>query len=331
MSSYVHPVNPDAAPEARALLQLLADISGEFILTGQHNLPGRINSSTLLANDLTGKMPAVFGQDFGFSGVGDKDSIHVRPANIVEAIRQYRAGAIVTYTWHAVRPTHDEPVGFEDNIKGALTDSEWEELVTPDTNLNARWAAQVDEVARHLRVLQKARVPVLWRPYHEVNGDWFWWGGREGANGSAALFRLMFERFTHLHRLNNLVWVWNVNAPRPDGSLQYPGYFPGLDVMDVLSADIYGGDYRSSHYDGLIALAGGKPLALGEVGAVPSPDVLAAQPLWTWFMAWDTLVQKHNTAEELTATYESPRALSLGDPRLAERVATAHAASAAPY
>jgi mannan endo-1,4-beta-mannosidase len=48
--------------------------------------------------------------------------------------------------------------------------------LTPGAELSKRWCAQVDTTAFYLKKLQDARVPILWRPYHEMNGDWFWWG-----------------------------------------------------------------------------------------------------------------------------------------------------------
>ena len=192
------PVNPHASPEARALLEYLYSISGQNILTGQHNFPNTIANWTDRAYDFTGKYPAVFGQDFGFQGGEDKDSVLARPELVAEAMRQYRNGAIVTLTWHAVRPTDDEPVTFRDSVQGHLTDFEWRELLTPGSDLYNRWCAQVDVIAGYLKQLRDARVPILWRPYHEVNGNWFWWGGRKGPDGSAALYRQLFDRFVNV-------------------------------------------------------------------------------------------------------------------------------------
>lgn len=61
--------------------------------------------------------------------------------------RQYLNGAVVTLTWHEVRPTDDEPVSFRDSVEGHLTDFEWSELLTPGTDLYNRWCAQVDVIA----------------------------------------------------------------------------------------------------------------------------------------------------------------------------------------
>jgi len=324
------PVNPHASPEARALLHYLYSMSGKYTLTGQHNYPNVGARWTDRALDLTGKLPAVFGQDFGFSGGEDKDSILGRPDMIAEAIRQYRNGAVVTLTWHALRPVDDEPVTFRDSVQGHLTDFEWRELLTPGTTLNRRWCAQVDVIAGYLKQLQAAHVPVLWRPYHEVNGGWFWWGGRKGKDGSAALYRQLFDRFVNYHHLDNLIWVWNANAPGSGGGGPgpYADYFPGIDVADVASVDIYG-EFQQSFYDDLLKLAAGKPVALGEVGSIPSPEVLGKQPKYAWFMSWSEWVQDANSLDALRAVYDSAQTASRNDPRVAEAMAAIHKASAA--
>ena len=323
--------NPHASPEARALLSYLYSISGHYILTGQHNFPNTIATWTDRAYDFTGKYPAVFGQDFGFQGGADKDSILARPAVVEEAMRQYHNGAIVTFTWHAVRPTDDEPVTFRDSVQGRLSDFEWHELLTPGTNLQKRWCAQVDVIAGYLKQLRDARIPVLWRPYHEVNGNWFWWGGRKGSDGSAALYRQLFDRLVNRHHLDNLVWVWNANAPGSGGSGPgpYADYFPGLEYADVLSVDIYG-EFKQSFYDDLLTLSGGKPVALGEVGGLPSPATLKEQPRYTWFMSWSEFIEMNHPLDAVRAVYDDVNALSRDDPRMSQAMAAIRKPSTAP-
>jgi mannan endo-1,4-beta-mannosidase len=108
-----------------------------------------------------------------------------------------------------------------------LTDEQWQELLTADAPLRKRWEAQVDVIAGYLKQLRDARIPVLWRPYHEANGDWFWWGGRGGENGYIALYRMTYDRLVHYHHLDNLIWVWNMNAPNGKNAGPYADYFPG--------------------------------------------------------------------------------------------------------
>jgi mannan endo-1,4-beta-mannosidase len=313
------PVNPHATPEARALLAYLDSISGKAIISGQHNYPNEGARWTDRAYDLTGKYPGLFGQDFGFSGGDDKDSVLARPAIIEEIKRQHKNGAVIALTWHEVKPTDDEPVGFRDSVQGHLTDYEWKQLLTPGTPIYNRWCAQVDVVAGYLRQLRDAHVPVLYRPYHEINGNWFWWTGRPGKDGSAALYRQLYDRFVNVHHLDNLVWVWNVNAPNP-GWPPLADYYPGAQYVDVASIDIYG-EFKQEFYNSMVELAGDKPVALAEVGALPSLDVLNRQPRWTYFMAWSEFIETASTLEQANAIYHAPQVLTRDDPRLAEPMA----------
>jgi mannan endo-1,4-beta-mannosidase len=124
---------------------------------------------------------------------------------------------------------------------------------------------------------------------------------------------MMFDRYVNVHKLNNLLWVWNANAPRQlidDEAYAYEEYFPGLDYVDVLAADIYHNDYRQSHHDQLAELGKGKPIALGEIGEAPTAEILAQQPQWTWFMMWPGLVDALNTPEQIRELYRNPKVLT---------------------
>ena len=215
-----------------------------------------------------------------------------------------------------MRPTEDEPVTFRDSVQGHLTDFEWKELLTPGTDLFKRWCAQVDVIAGYLAQLRDAHVAVLFRPYHEMNGNWFWWGGRPGKDGSSALYRQIYDRFVNYHKLDNLVWVWNVNSPSGNAGA-FADYFPGVAYVDVVSVDNYG-EFKQSYYDDALALAGQKPIALAEVGGTPTLEVLKAQPKWTYFMIWAGLAEMLNPMEKLREVFNGPNLLNRGDPRLAE-------------
>ena len=320
------PVNPHATPEARALLAYLNSISGQATVTGQHNYPNDGSRFTDLAYDLTAKYPGLFGEDFGFSAGDDKDSVLSRPAMIQEVKRQYQNGAIIALTWHEVRPTDDEPVTFRDSVQGHLTDYEWQQLLTPGTPLYNRWCAQVDVVAGYLRQLRDAHVPVLFRAYHEMNGGWFWWGGRPGKNGSAALYRQIYDRFVNVHHLDNLVWVWNVNAPNADW-VPIAEYYPGPQYADVVTMDIYG-EFKQDFYTSMLTLAAGKPIALAEVGGLPTPEILDKQPRWAYFMCWSEIIRTGNPLDKVLAVYHAPRMVNRDDPRLAAPMAAIRKAAA---
>jgi len=191
-----------------------------------------------------------------------------------------------------------------------LTDQEWHDLITPGTEINERWKSQVDVIAWFLMQLRDAHVPVLWRPYHEMNGGWFWWGKKPGPDGYKKLYRMLFDRLVNVHKLNNLIWIYGCNEMTP-GVDPYDEYYPGDDVVDILGTDIYHSGFAPEQYDGLLALAKGKPIALAEVGVAPSPDILKKQPRWAWFMVWDDPTEGGRTAQTVHAAYNCASAITL--------------------
>jgi mannan endo-1,4-beta-mannosidase len=305
------PVNPDSAPEARALLKTVCAVSGKGILSGQHNYPNQRSLDTDRVQAITGKYPAIWGSDFGFTDGEDKDAITHRDLMIEEAKKQAAAGSIIYLCWHVVRPTEEEPVkpgiGWRESVQAKLTDDQWAELITPDTPLHKRWERYVDTAAGYLKQLQDAHIAVLWRPMHENNGGFFWWGGRPGVGGTQQLYREMYARMVYVHHLDNLVWVWNQNAPSGNAA-EFFDYFPGKQYVDIVSYDNYG-PLKDSYYYSMLALADGKPVALGEVGRPPSAEVLKTQTKWAWFMVWAGMVN-----DGIKTVYADPHTLNRGDP-----------------
>ena len=81
--------------------------------------------------------------------------------------------------------------------------------------------------------------------------------------------------------------------------------------MDVLAADIYKSDYKQSHHDDLLTLAEGRPIAIGECGKLPGPDLFDSQSQWVWFMTWANWIWRENTVEEVKGVYSHPKVVSL--------------------
>ncbi|MDP9040876.1 MAG: hypothetical protein M3N30_02775, partial [Bacteroidota bacterium] len=71
-------VTKNASPEARALLKFFYSISGQYILTGQHNYPNVKGRNTKFAADYTGKTPIIYSTDWGFAKDGNTDSYLAR-------------------------------------------------------------------------------------------------------------------------------------------------------------------------------------------------------------------------------------------------------------
>ena len=296
----IQPVNKNVSKEARELLHFLYSIKGKYILSGQHNYPNELNRSSDTIEAYTGKLTAVWGSSY-------RGESPLNPEMTQEAIRKHKNGYIITLMYHQPRPYADSLGSFRNKI----SDEEWEQLMTPGTKIHQTWAGDIDKIAAELKTLQKHNVPVLWRPYHEMNGGWFWWGHRRGEEGYNRLWRMMYDRFTNHHQLNNLIWVWNANAPLDRKvPMDYHLYYPGGDVVDILAADIYGGNYKQSFHDQLVELADGRVIAMGEIGNAPDPEILDQQPQWAWFMMWSGFPWKKNTPEEIKSLYKHPKVIT---------------------
>ena len=303
------PVNENASPEAQKLLAYLYEIDDEHTLAGQHNYNHEMSRYTNKAQEIGGRYPAIWGTDFIWNADQDPGQKIVD-----EAIEKHKAGFIVTLMWHAGRPMDDPPYRWSESIQGEISDEEWTELTTPGNPLHARWRDQIDKIASYLKQLRDAHVPVLWRPYHEMNGVWFWWGDKKGENGYAKLWKMMYDRFVNFHHLDNLIWVWNANAPRDipkDEAYSYKDYYPGPEYVDVLATDVYNFDYEQKDYEELLSLANGKVIALGEVGELPKIEILEAQPKWAWFMVWASWLETANTLERVMTIYNLRETLTL--------------------
>ena len=297
-ASQPSPVNKSSTKEAQKLLSYLYQIKGHKILSGQHNYAHERLRSTDSVIAITGKTPVIWGSDF--LDANNRQNV------VDEAIRQYNSGSIVTLMYHQVKPFDHDSLGFSKSVKGRVTDKQWEQIVTPGTEYYNMLIEKIDNVAGYLKQLQEAKVPVLWRPYHEMNGMWFWYGNRPGPEGFVKLWHIMFERYVNYHKLNNLIWVWNANAPRDwknDEAYPYELFYPGDNYVDVLAADVYKNDYKQSHHDQLLNLGKGKPIALGECGVLPTPEILQNQPEWVWFMDWARFIWTANEPEKVRELY----------------------------
>jgi mannan endo-1,4-beta-mannosidase len=234
---------------------------------------------------------------------------------IDEAIKQWNSGSVVALTWHVCPPTVGETCNWDSSgILSSLSNSQWSELITDGSNLNNLWKARLDTIVPYLKQLANAGVVAIWRPIHEMNEGWSWWGGRPGQDGSIKLYQITHDYFTKYHGLNNLVWTWCVKDVGMDS---IGSYWPSdNNYVDVASLDVWMNRQPSAdHYNKMLEVAQGKPIALAEVGSVPSPSVIQSQPKWAWFMVWAEYLKdpSFNTDDSVKQTYYLPTTLHQDD------------------
>jgi len=307
------PVTPNASPEVRSLLTYFSDIYGKKILSGQQE--GWRGANALgfeLAHitNTTGKLPAVLGLDLAGVTRAEGSRWHRwRHTTAQHAIDWYveRRG-IVTLCWHWFTPLGERVFYAKDtrfDLPRALTDG---------TEEHTALLRDLDAVAAELKLLQDAHVPVLWRPLHEANGRWFWWGAH-GPESFKKLWHLMFDRFTAQHQLTNLIWVFS-----PGASADLADWYPGDEYVDLIGQDHYPMDGNNGPakdvFDELVALGrGNKLVGLSENGPIPDPDRLVSEQAgWLFFITWaGTTLTEHNPKEQLIKVYHHPHVLNLDD------------------
>ncbi len=310
--SRAEPVDPQATPEARALLARLQEVNGHRTLSGHHNYLSARPLATDRITTLTGRIPLVWGGEWGFSDANHPtDDVSHRPALLEEIRVRHEEGHIIVLTWHQASPAVGEPCPFEGGVKCAVSEAQWREILRPDSALNRVWRVHVDRLAAGLTRLQAQRIPVIFRPYHEMNGDWFWWGARPGPADYTALWRMLQARLTGHHGLHNLLWAWCCDRPWEG----VEAYWPGHDCVDILGTDIYPLPdhpvvYRPEWFPRMQTLAAGKPLALTEHSVMPTAEELSQQP-WTWCMGWVDLPFSANPPETIRDFYRNPQVESL--------------------
>ncbi|ANY72642.1 beta-mannosidase [Paenibacillus ihbetae] len=317
-------INPRASEGAKRLMRYLCSIYGKRMLTGQQI--GVVSTPEFdMIHRVTGKYPAVGGFDFmNYSPSRVERGAECRDTDL--AIEWWNRGGIVTFCWHwnAPKDLIDLPPdrtwgsGFYTkattfDVQRAMTDQGSEEyrLLIRD----------IDAISDQLKRLQDEGVPVLWRPLHEASGGWFWWGAK-GPEPCIALWKLMYERMTHVHGLNNLIWVWNG---------QHKDWYPGDAYVDIIGEDIYppAQDYGSQAERFRMAESytdARKIIALTENGVVPDPDrMLADDCPWAWNCTWygsfvftgegDERVysEEYTDAEQLVKTYTHPFTVTLDE------------------
>ncbi|HYF70499.1 MAG TPA: glycosyl hydrolase [Ohtaekwangia sp.] len=263
--------SPDPSKEAEALYQYLLDIWGRRMLSGQMWAPWGMDELKYL-KEKTGKEPALRGIDF----------IHQRDnaAEVRHAIDWWNSGGIPTIMWHWGAPGIGE--GYENSKKEIDIDK----CFIEGTKEHKAFWEELKTKADLLEKLRDANVPILWRPYHELNGHWFWYG-KQGPERFKRLWITMYNYFVHERKLNNVIWVLCYSSI-PDEK-----WFPGNEYVDIVGSDTYDGgdDPHVRMFTKLqeITKSNPMPICYHECGVPPDPDsCLDKGAMWLWWMEWHT-------------------------------------------
>ena len=326
--------NPNASDSAKRLYKYLCDQYGNHILAGQQEYCGDHNYNLWNSPDVfikdneaefeyikekTGKQPAIRGIDFLAYNTSSDWRDHA-PERAIEWTNKYHG--IATVTWHWNVPSDEEGNGVAFYVKSAsaqYTTFSISKALEEGTWENKKLLEDLDLLAGEMKKLKDADVPILWRPLHEAEGAWFWWGA-EGPEPCKELYRLMYDKFTNEYGLDNLIWVWT-GSTSPAAS----EWYPGDDVVDIVGYDKYNAvdgkpnlsSIASTFYSLVQSTNGEKMVAMTENDSIPSLESLTEdKAAWLYFCPWYMnylTSEDNNPVDNLKEIYTSDYCITLDE------------------
>lgn len=327
--------NPNASDSTKRLYSYLCDTYGNHIIAGQQEYCGEHNYNSWNDPDTyikdneaefeyilktTGKQPAIRGIDLLAYNMTSDWRDHA-PERCIEWTNKYKGIATVTWHWNVPTEKGSSTTAFyvestgntpytTFSITNALNEGTWENEVL---------LADIDLIAQELTKLKEADVSILWRPLHEAEGAWFWWGA-EGAEPCKKLYRLLYDKLTNEYGLDNLIWVWT-GYTFPTSA----DWYPGDDVVDIVGYDKYNAadgmpnlsSISSTFYSLVQSTDGEKMVAMTENDTIPSLENLVNDKAsWLYFCPWYMnylTSEQNNPVENLIEIYNSEYCITLDE------------------
>lgn len=336
-------IDPDATAETVTLWQLLHRSRQHGILFGhQHSdlygftFRGEPNRSDVLAT--AGDWPAVCGYDFHLVTHRPEFGRIMRDRMLAHHAR----GGVLEMAWHAWNPLTGKNFYdvHPDNIKAVLPGGEAHEKFLDVLNRLADFVLSLEDD-------QGRPVPVLFRPWHEHLGGWFWWGAKSGTEQEyIKLWRFTVRYLRDTRDVHQLIYVISPNHPSSQPRPYLENRFPGLEWVDVLGFDRY--SWNQEGLDGTLtdmrlverlAAEHGKLPAMTEVGYADGLSKYSGDDWWggkllpllvgpdapkvAWMLTWRNAGEDHywipvegmRGAEDFRTFCKSDRVLLLEDLR----------------
>lgn len=301
----------NATPETQSLMNYLASVYGEHIISGQQEIynggPHDFEYEFNYIKDTTGKSPAIRGFDFLNAAnplYGNEDGTTNRMISWAKD-----NNGIVTASWHITVPKKFSDYNVGDKVdwanatyKPGETDFDTAKVLEEGSKENEYYKLCLKLLAEQLQKLQDANVPVIFRPLHEAEGgggedkSWFWWG-KSGSAVYKDLWKLTYKTLTEDYGLHNIIWEWN--SYTFDTSTNW---YPGDEYVDLVAYDKYNcTDYSTDppvlvHNDSAIGgtfyslveqYGGKKMVAMAENDSIPTLENLQMEKAgWLYFCPW---------------------------------------------
>jgi len=187
--------------------------------------------------ETAGDYPGIMHWDLGLIEVGSPVNLDSVPFDRMarEMVAHHQRGGINAISWHPLNPQSGkdawQPVGEIDVVTLAVTDG------TAENDTLRSWLARAAAFMDSLRDSDGKRIPLIFRPWHEMSGDWFWWAG---PNTTAASYTKLWEitrEALDAAGLDNILYAYSPDVVASEE--EYLRWYPGDRYVDILGADVY--------------------------------------------------------------------------------------------
>lgn len=297
-------VDAEADRRTQMLMNYLVSQYGHKTLSGlQHNSSQNLSFPVnQYLSQSGGVVPAIRGSDL-IEYSPTRIAYGSNPRNETEQTITWakQTGGVVSVMWHWNAPGNLINQPGKEWWRGFYTDATTfnlpAALANPAGNDYQLLLRDIDAIAVQLQKYEDAGVPVIWRPLHEAQGGWFWWGAH-GPDNFKQLWRLTYDRLTNHHGLHNLIWEFTSSAAEGN----HLDWYPGDDVVDMVGLDIYtdpSATMNGQWYDMLQFYNGRKLLAVSETDTLVNPDTMDLWGTkWSYVApwAWDYVRSEYGNA-----------------------------------
>jgi mannan endo-1,4-beta-mannosidase len=341
------PADKKATPETIALFHSLNELKNKGIMYGHqddlmYGYKWWYEKDRSDTKEAIGDYPAVAGFELGHLELGDERSLDsVSFTQITEQVKtHYRRGGVVTISWHL-----NNPVTMSSRVAGSnwQTGSAWDvsskevvASVLPGGRNHELFNTWLDRLAIFFTTLKDDKgvpIPFIFRPWHEHSGSFFWWGTNICTDEQySALWRYTVTFLRDKKEFHNILYAYNTD--RVTSLEQYMRGYPGDDIIDMLSIDMYDrGEKFGPELDAALnfitkeAISRNKLTALSETGARRGMNnwwtsvllpVVSKYPVG-YVLTWrNTFKSKYSVsgnpvsfADDFRNFYKSPRTLFL--------------------
>lgn len=269
-------------PETKHLLSTLTEGADKGIMFGHQDDPlygigWEFKTGDSDVRRVCGDFPAVMGFDLGEIELGKSENLDEVPFELIreEVIAQYHRGGISTISWHVANP-------LTGGSSWDVSDTTVVTSVLPGGSCHEKFTGWMDLLADFILSLETAdgiKVPVLFRPWHEHTGSWFWWGQNLCSKEQYKSLWVMVSEYLHARGVQNVLYAYSPGI-EPLNTDQYLERYPGSEIIDLLGFDYYQskhGDYTGQMQRLLTIMTSigkkyGKPIAITETGFGTIPD-----------------------------------------------------------